>query len=86
MRNSLNSRDWIRNSSWALLLSKQRARKAGPYPSPQAEVVLQVPVAGNTGIGMNQRMQSFVLDPTENPYDVIEPGKRPRLRLTPPIA
>ena len=47
---------------------------------------LPVPVAGNTGIGMNQRMQSFVLDPTENPYDVIESGKRPRLTLTPPIA
>jgi gamma-glutamyltranspeptidase/glutathione hydrolase len=35
---------------------------------------------------MNQRMQSFVLDPAENPYHVIEPGKRPRLTLKPPIA
>ncbi len=46
---------------------------------------LPVPVAGNTGIGMNQRMQSFVLDPAENPYNVIEPGKRPRVTLTPTI-
>ena len=43
-------------------------------------------VAGNTGIGMNQRMQSFVLDPAENPYNVIAPGKRPRVTLTPSIA
>jgi len=47
---------------------------------------LPVPVAGSTGIGMNQRMQSFVLDPAENPYNVIEPGKRPRVTLTPTIA
>ena len=43
-------------------------------------------VAGNTGIGMNQRMQSFVLDPAENPYNVVAPGKRPRVTLTPSIA
>lgn len=40
-------------------------------------------VAGNTGIGMSQRMQSFVLDETQNPYNVLEPGKRPRATLTP---
>jgi len=43
-------------------------------------------VAGNTGIGLSQRMQSFVLDPAENPYNVVEPGKRPRVTLTPTIA
>ena len=43
-------------------------------------------VAGNTGIGMSQRMQSFVLDPAENPYNVVAPGKRPRVTLTPSIA
>ncbi|MFK2818710.1 gamma-glutamyltransferase [Flavobacteriaceae sp. LMIT009] len=43
-------------------------------------------VAGNTGIGLSQRAQSFVLDPSENPYNVIEPGKRPRATLTPTIA
>ena len=43
-------------------------------------------VAGETGIGMSQRMQSFVLDPAENPYNVVAPGKRPRVTLTPSIA
>ena len=43
-------------------------------------------VAGETGIGLSQRMQSFVLDPAENPYNVVEPGKRPRVTLTPSIA
>jgi gamma-glutamyltranspeptidase/glutathione hydrolase len=43
-------------------------------------------IAGKTGIGMSQRMQSFVLDPAENPYNVVEPGKRPRVTLTPSIA
>jgi gamma-glutamyltranspeptidase/glutathione hydrolase len=31
-------------------------------------------------------MQSFVLDPAENPYNVLEPGKRPRVTLTPSMA
>jgi gamma-glutamyltranspeptidase/glutathione hydrolase len=43
-------------------------------------------IAGRTGIGMSQRMQSFVLDPAENPYNVLEPGKRPRVTLTPGMA
>ncbi len=43
-------------------------------------------IAGNTGIGMSQRMQSFVLDPGENPFNVVEPGKRPRVTLTPSMA
>jgi gamma-glutamyltranspeptidase/glutathione hydrolase len=43
-------------------------------------------VAGRTGIGMSQRMQSFVLDESINPYNVVEPGKRPRATLTPSIA
>ena len=43
-------------------------------------------IAGNTGIGMSQRMQSFVLDASENPYNVLEPGKRPRATLTPGMA
>lgn len=43
-------------------------------------------IAGNTGIGLSQRAQSFVTDPAENPYNVIEPGKRPRATLTPTIA
>jgi len=43
-------------------------------------------IAGHTGVGMSQRMQSFVLDPADNPYNVVEPGKRPRATLTPSIA
>ncbi|MEJ8800731.1 gamma-glutamyltransferase family protein [Pontibacter sp. H249] len=43
-------------------------------------------IAGNTGIGMSQRMQSFVLDPALNPFNVVEPGKRPRVTLTPSMA
>lgn len=43
-------------------------------------------VAGKSGIGLSQRMQSFVLDAAENPYNVVEPGKRPRATLTPSIA
>ncbi len=43
-------------------------------------------IAGNTGIGMSQRMQSFVLDSTMNPFNVVAPGKRPRVTLTPSLA
>ncbi len=43
-------------------------------------------IAGRTGIGLSQRMQSFVLDESENPFNVIEPGKRPRATLTPTLA
>ncbi|HEX2162337.1 MAG TPA: gamma-glutamyltransferase, partial [Thermoanaerobaculia bacterium] len=35
---------------------------------------------------LSQRMQSFVLDPAENPYNVLAPGKRPRVTLTPSLA
>jgi len=47
---------------------------------------LPAAIAGETGIGMSQRMQSFVLDPAENPYNVLAPGKRPRATLTPSLA
>src|SRR6185436_16366615 len=43
-------------------------------------------IAGNTGVGMSQRMQSFVTDAKENPFNVVEPGKRPRVTLTPSLA
>lgn len=43
-------------------------------------------IAGNTGVGMSQRLQSFVLDAELNPFNVIEPGKRPRVTLTPTMA
>jgi gamma-glutamyltranspeptidase/glutathione hydrolase len=43
-------------------------------------------IAGKTGMGMSQRMQSFVLDAKLNPFNVVEPGKRPRVTLTPGLA
>lgn len=47
---------------------------------------LPAAIAGKTGIGMSQRMQSFVTDPALNPFNVVEPGKRPRVTLTPTLA
>ena len=43
-------------------------------------------IAGKTGVGLSQRAQSFVTDASEGPYNVIEPGKRPRVTLTPTLA
>ena len=43
-------------------------------------------IAGRTGVGMSQRMQSFVLDEGAGPYNVLAPGKRPRATLTPSLA
>jgi len=43
-------------------------------------------IAGNSGIGLSQRMQSFVLDERINPFNVVAPGKRPRATLTPSLA
>ncbi len=43
-------------------------------------------IAGNTGVGMSQRLQSFVLDSLINPFNVVEPGKRPRVTLSPSMA
>jgi gamma-glutamyltranspeptidase/glutathione hydrolase len=40
-------------------------------------------IAGNTGIPMSERMESFVLDP-DSP-NVLAPRKRPRITLTPTI-
>jgi gamma-glutamyltranspeptidase / glutathione hydrolase len=43
-------------------------------------------IAGRTGVGLSQRAQQFVLDPRDNPYNVIAPGKQPRVTLTPSLA
>jgi gamma-glutamyltranspeptidase / glutathione hydrolase len=43
-------------------------------------------IAGRTGVGMSQRMQSFVLDSIVDPFNVVAPHKRPRVTLTPSMA
>jgi gamma-glutamyltranspeptidase/glutathione hydrolase len=43
-------------------------------------------IAGRTGVGLSQRLQSFVLDSAENPFNVLHPGQRPRVTLTPTMA
>ncbi len=43
-------------------------------------------IAGRSGIGLSQRMQSFVLERGMNPFNVLEPGKQPRVTLTPSLA
>lgn len=43
-------------------------------------------IAGRTGVGLSERMQSFDLDPHDDPFNVLEPGKRPRATLSPSLA
>ena len=43
-------------------------------------------IAGRTGVGLSQRAQSFVTDAADGPFNVMEPGKRPRVTLTPTLA
>ena len=43
-------------------------------------------IAGRTGVGLSQRAQAFVTRAEDGPYNVIEPGKRPRVTLTPTLA
>jgi gamma-glutamyltranspeptidase/glutathione hydrolase len=43
-------------------------------------------IAGHTGIGLSQRAQSFVTNERDGPFNVIEPGKYPRVTLTPTLA
>ncbi|HEV2843479.1 MAG TPA: gamma-glutamyltransferase [Thermoanaerobaculia bacterium] len=43
-------------------------------------------IAGRTGVGLSQRMQSFVLEEGQNPFNVLVPGKYPRVTLTPSLA
>jgi gamma-glutamyltranspeptidase/glutathione hydrolase len=43
-------------------------------------------IAGHTGVGLSQRAQAFATDPQDGPFNVIEPGKHPRVTLTPTLA
>jgi gamma-glutamyltranspeptidase / glutathione hydrolase len=79
-------RDW-QDAFYAGTTSIQAADKEGWVISvtPSGGWIPAV-VAGRTGIGLSQRAQSFVTDPAENPFNVIAPGKRPRVTLTPTLA
>ena len=66
--------------------SRPPMRRAGPYRSRPSGGWMPAVIAGHTGVGLSQRMQSFVLDANENPFNVLEPGKRPRATLTPTLA
>ncbi len=43
-------------------------------------------IAGTTGVGLSQRMQSFVMEGSQNPFNVLTPGQRPRATLSPGMA
>lgn len=43
-------------------------------------------IAGHSGVGLSQRAQSFVTHPGDGPFNVVAPGKRPRVTLTPSLA
>ena len=75
------------NSFWLGTTSVQAADKEGWVVSitPSGGWVPAC-IAGKTGVGMSQRMQSFVTDPKLNPYNVVAPGKQPRVTLTPTLA
>ncbi len=86
VRNSLGLNEYEANL-WLGTTSVEAADKEGWVVSiTPSGGWLPATVAGNTGIGMSQRMQSFVLDSALNPFNVVEPGKRPRVTLTPSLA
>jgi gamma-glutamyltranspeptidase/glutathione hydrolase len=86
VRNSLGLNEYEDNL-WLGTTSVEAADKEGWVVSiTPSGGWLPATIAGNTGIGMSQRMQSFVLDSALNPFNVVEPGKRPRVTLTPSMA
>lgn len=86
MRNSMGMQDY-QERLWMGTTSVEAADKEGWVVSiTPSGGWTPACIAGNTGIGMSQRLQSFVLDAELNPFNVIEPGKRPRVTLTPTLA
>ncbi|MDB5192077.1 MAG: gamma-glutamyltransferase [Segetibacter sp.] len=86
IRNSLGKADY-QEKLWLGTTSVEAADKDGWVVSiTPSGGWLPACIAGNTGVGMSQRMQSFVLDSSLNPFNVVEPGKRPRVTLTPSMA
>ncbi|MBU1822750.1 MAG: gamma-glutamyltransferase [Bacteroidetes bacterium] len=85
-RNSSSLNDYM-NNLWLGTTSVEAADEEGWVVSiTPSGGWLPACIAGNTGVGMSQRMQSFVLDAELNPFNVVEPGKRPRVTLTPSMA
>lgn len=95
--NAMQQNDVVRNTSqpdsaymdrlWRGTTSVEAADKDGWVVSvTPSGGWLPACIAGHTGVGMSQRLQSFVLDSTLDPFNVIEPGKRPRVTLTPTLA
>ncbi|MBS1508023.1 MAG: gamma-glutamyltransferase [Bacteroidetes bacterium] len=75
------------NNVWAGTTSVEAADKEGWVVSiTPSGGWIPACIAGKTGVGMSQRMQSFVLDAKLNPFNVVTPGKRPRVTLTPSMA
>jgi gamma-glutamyltranspeptidase/glutathione hydrolase len=86
VRNSMGYADY-QEALWMGTTSVEAADKEGWIVSiTPSGGWLPATIAGNTGVGMSQRMQSFVLDSTLNPFNVVAPGKRPRVTLTPTLA
>ncbi|MDQ3805789.1 MAG: gamma-glutamyltransferase [Acidobacteriota bacterium] len=81
------SEEEFKNSFYAGTTSVQAADAEGWVVSvtPSGGWIPAV-IAGRTGVGLSQRAQSFVTDAAEGPFNVIEPGKRPRVTLTPSLA
>ncbi len=86
LRNSLGLADY-NEKLWLGTTSVEAADKEGWVVSiTPSGGWLPACIAGKTGVGMSQRMQSFVLDSALNPFNVVAPGKRPRVTLTPSLA
>jgi gamma-glutamyltranspeptidase/glutathione hydrolase len=86
VRNSLGMKEY-EEKLWLGTTSVEAADKEGWVVSiTPSGGWLPACIAGATGVGMSQRMQSFVLDSTLNPFNVVAPGKRPRVTLTPTMA
>jgi gamma-glutamyltranspeptidase/glutathione hydrolase len=85
--NNIEINDQYLANVWAGTTSVQAADSGGWVVSvTPSGGWLPACIAGKTGVGMSQRMQSFVCDSVLNPFNVVAPGKRPRVTLTPSLA